>query len=108
LRSVRSRARTGVAPVLAVLSGALPNDVWLERVDVQHAAITIQGRGRSLSSLIVLANELSALRVFDGTTDLKEVRHGRGATPDVDGSVFTFILHGKLRPAEAPARSTRR
>ncbi|MPZ20869.1 MAG: hypothetical protein GEV06_23630 [Luteitalea sp.] len=127
VQSVRSRRRTGVAPVLAVLSGALPEDVWLERLDVRRAEMTIQGRGQSLSSLVTLANQLSALPVFDGPTDLSEVRHARpvsvsappgpvpepnsgrarGTTTSVDGSAFTFTLRGRLRPAETQKRSTR-
>jgi Tfp pilus assembly protein PilN len=107
LQTVRGRVRTGVAPVLALLSGAIPRDVWLDRLDVQRTEITVQGRGRSLSSLVTLANELSALSVFDGPTDLREVRHARPTTADANASGFTFTLHGRLRPAAAPTRSTR-
>lgn len=97
LSALRSRERLGTTPALRVLGHAVPEDVWLERLHVRRAEITIQGHGRQLSSLVELANGLSALAVFDGPIELVDVRH--------TSPTFTFTLRGTLRALSASTRS---
>jgi general secretion pathway protein L len=97
--SRRKRAQTTMAALLSELTACLPDDTWLDQLEVDAADVSLSGQSARASALISRAKDCRSLEnpQFQGVIQ-----------PDADTAKDRFALHARLHQeaADAPHADT--